>query len=249
MSTLRFLHMPDKETIRYMDLLFTFCHNHPNYHICDREAALPINKRTTTMVEVYNDWFTEFNWCSFTPEAQVNIVKGQLDIGIKTVNKSSQIQDDLKEYEKKLLQKPTNTIEENWVFLTIGFNEQTITPAVQLKLSLSVLDLKYFREGSKMVLEKFRTNGEHHHTHFLLYLSTPIYTSKLIQFVFQKVKNHCLKPEFIDVLGPINKKKLHQPLATYEKYIMGDKQESKLPFIEKDKKWRAENKIQDIYIK
>jgi len=137
-----------------------------------------------------------------------------------------------------------------YAFITVGWNEQTVTPKNMLAASQNILNLKYFSTAS-MVLEKHRENGIHHHTHFLVEFTEKFHISKLLGWIFQTkgVKAICLKQNFIDYLGPQNGKKLYQTYEVYSGYIRGVKKEAKLKYVALDKIWRAEHKIEDIYIK
>jgi len=137
-----------------------------------------------------------------------------------------------------------------YAFITVGWNEQTVTPKNMLAASLNILNLKYF-STAQMVLEKYRENGVHHHTHFLVEFSEKYHISKLLGWIYQTkgVKAICLKQNFIDYLGPQNGKKPYQTFEVYSGYIRGVKKEAKLKYVELDKIFRAENNIKDIYIK
>jgi len=137
-----------------------------------------------------------------------------------------------------------------YAFITVGWNEQIVTPKTMLAASQNILNLKYFSTAI-MVLEKHRENGIHHHTHFLVEFTEKFHVSKLLGWIFQTrgVKAICLKQNFIDYLGPQNGKKPYQTYQVYHDYIHGKKKEAKLKYVEDDKIWRAENNIKDIYIK
>jgi len=137
-----------------------------------------------------------------------------------------------------------------YAFITVGWNEQTVTPKSMLTASQNILNLKYFSTAI-MVLEKYRENGIHHHTHFLVEFTEKYHVSKLLGWIFQTkgVKAICLKQNFIDYLGPQNGKKPYQTYQVYLDYINGKKKEAKLKYVELDKIFRAENNIKDIYIK
>lgn len=138
--------------------------------------------------------------------------------------------------------------EDNWAFITIGWNEQEVTPILMQKASANIASLKYF-SSVQYVLEKHRENGIHHHTHFLVKFNEKLFKSKLIDWLYQTkgVKVICLGKNFIDIKGPLNKKKPYQTLELYENYVNGIKQEDKKKYIELDKKWRKTNNFLDIY--
>jgi len=149
---------------------------------------------------------------------------------------------------KKINSKQIENDESMYAFITVGWNEQTVTPQKMLAASQNILNLKYFTTAY-MVLEKHRENGVHHHTHYLVEFCEKYPLSKIIGWIYQTrgVKDLCLNKNFIDYLGSQNGKKPYQTYQQYYEYIHGNKQEKKLPFIELDKKWRLENKIEDIY--
>jgi len=135
------------------------------------------------------------------------------------------------------LKKETLTIDadKNWAFITIGYNEQTITPSLMKTQGEKLSKLKYFSDV-QYVHEKHRENGIHHHTHFLVKTVSSIPKSKLIQYVFQiaGMKNVVLGKQFIDI-------KTYKDGSTYEnymKYISGDKKAEKLKYCELDSQWR-----------
>jgi len=163
---------------------------------------------------------------------------------LKTQFRKNIVADVVSEF-KRLNTKKTESM---YAFITVGWNEQTITPQKMLTTSHNILNLKYFTTAY-MVLEKHRENGIHHHTHYLVEFCEKFPVSKILGWIYQTrgVKDLCLNKNFIDYLGPQNGKKPYQTYQQYFEYIHGNKQEKKLPFIELDKKWRAENKIEDIY--
>lgn len=128
--------------------------------------------------------------------------------------------------------------QKKWFFMTIGFDDKTIT--VQgIKDSIAKLNEIKDLDLDRYVVEKFRRNPsgeiyEHHHIHTLIYTDKP--KSKVIQYVYQKLKKYVSAPNFIDL-------KREQPIDNYIKYINGDKCDSKLECIEMDRKWRQLNNL------
>lgn len=159
---------------------------------------------------------------------------------------------DLKEemLDFKKINSNTDDSKHLYAMITVGWNEQTITPTKMLSVSQNILNLKYFKTAF-MVLEKHRENGIHHHTHYLVEFVEKYPVSKVLGWIYQTrgVKQMCLNKNFIDYLGPQNGKKPYQTYADYFKYINGDKQESKLKYCEDDKIWRKANGILDLYSK
>ena len=138
------------------------------------------------------------------------------------------IQKDLKGTEKK-----------KWFFVTVGFDDKQENVVSNMKTFL-----KKFKDTPKIdiedyVVEKFRKNDkgqiyEHHHIHFLIH--TDYSKSKVIQFCFQKAKGFIQGQQFIDV-------KNDGEISRYQKYIKGDKIESKKECCELDRLWRHENSL------
>lgn len=167
---------------------------------------------------------------------------------IKRFNKETPVQLRLAALEKEL----KSNLDDNmlWAFITVGFNEQTITTEKMAMVCRRISELKYFKTCT-YVLEKHRENGIHHHTHFLVTFHDKVYKSKLIDWIYQTkgVKDVCLNKNFIDILGPINAKKIYQPYEKYIEYINGNKKDDKLKYCEMDRKWRNENQIAHLFEK
>jgi hypothetical protein len=124
-------------------------------------------------------------------------------------------------------------------FVTIGFNHQTWTVGKCVALIQNILTFDWIT-GAKCVFEKHRENGEHPHVHLLIDSILP--KSKILEKIWaaKGIKKLVLKKSFID----------YKPAMDYhEKYILGDKQEAKIPYIEKDRIWRQENQINHLYEK
>lgn len=136
----------------------------------------------------------------------------------------------------------------NWAFITVGWNEQTVTPAKMAKVSENISKFKYFSECN-YVLEKHRENGLHHHTHFLVRLTAKYSASKLAQDIYKikGIRDICLKASFIDIKAPWNKKSMCQPHGIYYDYVRGIKKSSKMPYVALDQVWRKENSFKDLY--
>lgn len=135
-----------------------------------------------------------------------------------------------------------------WAFITVGWNEQTITPKKMLNTSLRIQKLKYF-SYCDFVLEKHRENGIHHHTHFLVKFYEKLPPSKIINWIYTTsgVKEICLEKNFIDYLGP-QKKKHHESYEVYYNYIRGKKKAAKIPYVAQDVAWRLENDLEHLYV-
>jgi len=138
------------------------------------------------------------------------------------------------------LLKQINKDDKNEFFITIGFNHQTYTISQCVKVIESILTFDWIL-SCRAVFEFYRENGEHPHVHF--YITSCIkYRSKIIEKLWatKGIKQVCLKKSFIDCKNA---------LEYHKKYIMLNKTESKLPYIEKDKIWRLENSIPEFFIK
>lgn len=139
-----------------------------------------------------------------------------------------------------------NTNLGKWFFITVGYDDKSITDEKIIKFSQKVAELKYWDEVN-YVNEKFRRSeaGEimiHHHTHYLVKTSLP--KSKVVQYVYQTVKSCVVGQQFVDV------KSYKDKVGTYEqklKYIQGEKIESKMECVEMDRKWRQEKGIPSSY--
>jgi len=129
-------------------------------------------------------------------------------------------------------------IKKKWFFVTIGFDDSIITPT-GVKDAINKLDGIKGITVTHMVAEKHRRNpnGElyiHHHIHMLIDTDYP--KSKVIQYVFQRVKKYVGSSNFVDVKNDGDRER-------YEKYINGDKTSGKMDLVEMDRTWRLENNI------
>lgn len=144
--------------------------------------------------------------------------------------------------EKRKLEKLIYGEEQKFCFVTIGFDDNQFDVTNEAVLINPVINRILETPGFdnvKFVVEKFRRNenGEiyiHRHVHLLI--DTPLRKAKVIQFIFQKCKKICASPNFVDV-------KCGGDRVRFEKYIKGDKTDTKLECVAKDKEWREKNKI------
>lgn len=137
--------------------------------------------------------------------------------------------------------KNTFTPESKWYFATIGFDDKIIT-VKDIKTSLDkILNTPNINVLGYSV-EKFRRNKGvadvyvHHHIHFFIESDLP--KSKVIQFLYQKVKRYVSAKNFVDVKNDGTRER-------YIRYINLDKCAEKLDLIEMDEQWRKENDIQN----
>lgn len=133
----------------------------------------------------------------------------------------------------------------NWFLVTVGFDDAAIKgkePEIMRKAHSKIVETKGL-EISAYVFEKHRKDGEarlyiHHHIHYVI--QTDYAKSKVIQFIYQKVKNFGVgSKNFIDV-------STNGTLQTALKYVAGDKKIDKLECIELDKIWRQENNLENL---
>lgn len=137
---------------------------------------------------------------------------------------------------------------EKWVFVTVGWNAQTVTPKLALEVSDRIARYRDFNRV-RYVFEKYRENGEHHHSHFLIDSTKTRYTvSKLVQQLYKikGIKGITLGPSSIDVKAPWSKKE-HASYHVYEEYIKGNKKIEKLPYVYKDRNWRRDMNVCDLF--
>lgn len=180
-------------------------------------------------------------------QQQINEAKSRLDleavytninayyrIDLKIMNGQTQahkeLRDDIKEIKGNSNRK--------FFFMTIGFDDSKITISGIKDSICKLKELKDIDLG-EYVVEKFRKddNGKiytHHHIHCILYTDKP--KSKVIQFVYQKLKKYIVSSNFIDL-------KREQPIENYLKYISGDKRDEKLECVQKDNEWRQLNNL------
>lgn len=124
-------------------------------------------------------------------------------------------------------------------FVTLNFNHQTWSIKKCLDLLNRILSFDWI-ESAKCAFELHRANGDHPHIHMLI--ESKECKSKVLEKIWATagIKKIMLKKSFIDYkIG----------LPCHQKYIVGDKQESKMPYVEKDRLWRKENNIQELYEK
>jgi len=124
-------------------------------------------------------------------------------------------------------------------FITIGFNHQTWSITKCVAVIEKIMSFDWIVKG-RAVFELYRSNGEHPHCHFLIESLEP--KSKIIEKIWatRGIKKVVLAKSFID-----HKEVNHN----HSKYIMGIKQDSKMPFVEKDREWREANNINQYWEK
>lgn len=125
----------------------------------------------------------------------------------------------------------------NKYFLTITCDKSKATPEKLLKFLYFLRDKCKWVKTMKAVIENHRHNGIILHTHIILEVDESIKYASTV-----KDKLYALKPctELIAGSNFIDYLYYHE---RHDKYIIGDKQEDKLPLVELDVKWRIENNI------
>lgn len=147
--------------------------------------------------------------------------------------------------ERKLIEESLTMISEPQIkesFITIGFNHQTFNIKKCLALVKTVLGLSIVLDGSFGVMENFRANGEHPHVHFKVFHNKETCKGALVQTIerAKNAKKYITNRNFIDV----------KPFMDYHnQYLEGNKTAEKLPYVAKDRLWRAKNNIPDKVFK
>lgn len=223
------------------DLHIFWVRQHPLF--CDRDSGRKGEEYVELLEEMYKGLENVFIKYGFVSRLVDDFLKDD----ILRYNKVDKVSQRLAEIEKSTLSNVEISDDLLWAFITIGFNEQTITPQKMSNVSKKVSELKYFKD-CYYVFEKHRENGIHHHTHFLVKFYKKEFKSKIIDWIYQVrgMREVCLKKEFIDILGPLNSKKIYQPYEKYYEYINGNKKQDKLKYVEQDKQWRNENNMSHI---
>lgn len=129
-----------------------------------------------------------------------------------------------------------------WYFITVGYDDKTITHTQINQYSRKLSEKNYFSDV-RFVNEKFRKDKDgkiyvHHHTHFLVVCDLP--KSKIIDRVYACVKKVVSSKNFVDVKG------YKDNCGSYQNkldYINGNKLSEKMECVEMDRKWRLENNI------
>jgi REP element-mobilizing transposase RayT len=149
--------------------------------------------------------------------------------------------------------------EQIWLFVTINLNDSKLLETQYSDAMRSIVesvlssnDKAFTNYQMRMVCEKYREAGIHHHIHLLLVGKEKQAPSYIVQRLFRlsAIKQVVDKPNFIDVKTSWAKKYEHKcaPLATCINYIEGNKgTQSKIANVEKDKNWRKENALKDEY--
>lgn len=127
------------------------------------------------------------------------------------------------------------------LFVTIGFNHQTWSIPSCVKVIQTIIKFDWISSVCA-VFEYHRENGLHPHCHMLIHLSEPLAKCKVLEKIWAAagIKKVVLQKSFID----------YKIAEEYHyKYILGEKKELKMPFVEKDIQWRKQNNINDYFCK
>lgn len=141
----------------------------------------------------------------------------------------------LREAEREVLNK--KPIHKNKFFITITTDRDRATPDKLLKFIYQLRDKTKWIKNLSAVIENHRENGLILHTHMIIETDDTVkYGSKV------KDKLWALK-SLKELIGGSNYIDYVNYDERHEKYIRGEKQDSKLGFVEKDRIWREENHI------
>lgn len=153
-----------------------------------------------------------------------------------------------------------NTADEKvWLFVTINLNDNKFADPMYpdyleqiVEAVIASQDKSLSCYQMRMVIEKHRENGIHHHIHILMEgteKNSPSYIAQRL-FRLMPVKACVDKETFIDVRTSWSKKfeKKAAPLQTCVNYILGEKgTPGKLQNVAKDKQWREANALEHEY--
>lgn len=131
----------------------------------------------------------------------------------------------------------TSKSDANKFFITITTDRERATPDKLLKFIYQLRDKTKWIKDLTAVIENHRENGLILHTHMIIETDDTVkYGSKV------KDKLWALK-SLKELIGGSNYIDYMKYDERHEKYIRGEKQESKLGFIEQDRIWREQNHI------
>jgi len=127
------------------------------------------------------------------------------------------------------------------LFITIGFNHQTWSPQKCHAAIENLLTLTFIKSCIG-VFELHRENGVHPHVHLLITTDKKYPKSKIIDKIYlaKSIKDLVVGKQFIDY-------KIAEPY--HQQYIGGNKQESKLQYVNQDNLYKEAQGIPYNYIK
>lgn len=218
----------------YFSLMMEFARKNPRYNSdhwdwsCKNygESLVELNRQLSTHKDSNFMNFYWFRW-----------LVGDIIISNKVV-------DDLKSLKSKIVK--GGTLQDNWIFLTLNFNDTEPISANKMLHFAQEICKKSWVAKADFVLEKHRVNGIHHHFHMLIDLGEEIRKGKIIELVYKiaGLKKYCAGKQYVDVK---TKKDPRAEREVYYKYVRGDKKDEKQYYVQKDVVWRAQHSVQDLY--
>lgn len=140
------------------------------------------------------------------------------------------------------LASPPKTID---VWITIGFIKENRNFDKMVKFVRNILSSKWVKSGSKAVLEFHGSKGWRPHTHMLLKCDPSVkYTSN----VKDKLAKKLLGKEFIGLMEGTNNIEYSNAYDYHNDYLSGNKQDSKIEFVNQDRDFRDLNQIPHIFV-
>lgn len=189
-----------------------------------KEMTNTLEKQGKDKNKYFYEWIVGYAYEEFKRKEQKSVIE--------------QMRDNLKNINKKV----------KYQWITIGWNDEKISIEKMKELSNKFSKLAIFSKCKvKYVLEKHRDNGIHHHTHFLLVSESVVSFSQILQQTFRiSTMSDYTKENFVDIKQSWRTKNM-APLETYENYLIGNKKEEKMTFVQEDDHWRASNDIMRLY--
>lgn len=188
---------------------------------------VPTPPITTTYHEVMTEVYSHPNylqrWAFENLQRDIWYHRTLSEMNLKIVNQMLQASDSQKKY---------------W-FVTLGFNHQTFSVSKMLSFIENLMSYEWITEF-KGKFEIYRSNGEHPHIHIIMAAEFP--KSKIVEKIHacRGAKGLILAKNFIDV----------KPcLPCHKLYLDGIKQDSKMPYVEKDIEYRNLHGIPHMIIK
>jgi len=133
------------------------------------------------------------------------------------------------------------------LFITIGFNHQTWNIPGCVKVIQNIIQFEWIA-SIYAVFEYHRQNGVHPHAHMIIIPAISLSKSKVLEKLWAAggIKKVVLNNNYNQCSTFVDYKIAED---YHYKYIKGEKQESKMPFVLKDIQWRKENNIDDFFSK
>lgn len=218
------------EHFDYKSAHLSWIKTHPNF-ISKAYSTLPVVRFHDLVLEKPDYYSTMVEWYSTAGSNKIAYLNYRDDI--KWLDEQKQIN----------LSMTSKDFATNVAFITVGFNHQEFTIKKAMQFLSALLSNSIILDGSFGVMETHRENGIHPHVHFKIFYSGKTYKSVLIQTIMRTkhAKKLILQKNFIDIkeFDPV----IHEP------YLNGDKQDKKMPYVEKDIEWRTKNQIPEKVFK